>query len=316
MTQIKSNCFPDFKEPADLTHQFFRMSDGRQMHVATVGSGDPLVFVHGWPEFWLTWMPIVNKLKADFTCIMPCLYGFGLSDKPNALRDDLNAAFHANDIIQLVQKTCEKPPVLIGHDIGSYVLQCCATMKSKSGDRLSPAGLIFFNCPTPSVGNEWIAQGHVNEIWYQSFHLTQLAVDLVGHSRETTEIYLEHFLRHWSFRDGAYEPFLPKLVEIFRSKNAIYGGFSWYKSNNNTRLETIAGEKEPYNPKIKIPSAVLWGKHDPILRSNWASYLQDNFENIIVEFADESGHFVHFEQSDLAADFVRRRLNKWSRDFG
>ena len=87
-----------------------------------------------------------------------------------------------------------------------------------------------------------------------------------GHSRETTEIYLEHFLRHWSFCKEVYEPFLQKLVEIFSSKNAIYGGFSWYKSNNNARLETIAGEKEPYNPKIKIPSAVLWGKHDPILR--------------------------------------------------
>ena len=83
------------------------MSDGRQMHVATVGLGQPLVFVHGWPEFWLTWMPVVNKLKDDFKCIMPCLYGFGLSDKPNALRDDLNAEFHANDILQLVEKTCE-----------------------------------------------------------------------------------------------------------------------------------------------------------------------------------------------------------------
>ena len=167
------------------------MSDGRQMHVATVGSGQPLVFIHGWPELWLTWMPVVNKLKDDFKCIMPCLYGFGLSDKPDALRDDLNAAFHADDIIQLVQKTCERPPVLIGHDIGSYVLQCCATMKFRSGEQLDPAGLIFFNCPTPSVGNEWIAQGHVNEIWYQSFHLTELAVDLVGHSRQTTEIYWE-----------------------------------------------------------------------------------------------------------------------------
>ena len=50
----------------------------------------------------------------------------GSSDKPDALRDDLNAEFHAKDM-QLVQKTCEKPPVPIGHDIGSYVLQCCAT---------------------------------------------------------------------------------------------------------------------------------------------------------------------------------------------
>ena len=309
MRQIERNCIPDFTEPRDLTHQFVKMSDGRRIHVATVGSGEPLVFVHGWPEFWLTWMPLANKLKDDFKCIMPCLYGFGLSDKPDTLRNDLNAAFHANDIMQLVQKTCDKPPVLIGHDIGSYVLQCCATQKLRNGSQLCPSGLIFFNCPTPSVGKEWIEEGHVNEIWYQSFHLTQLAVDLVGHSRETTKIYLKHFLRHWSFCQEAHEPFLSKLLEIFSAKNSIYGGFSWYKSNNNARLETIAGKKSPHHPKIKIPSAVLWGRHDPILRSNWASHLHHNFEDIIIEFANESGHFVHFEQPDLAADFVRTRLN-------
>ena len=312
MRQIERNCIPDFTEPRDLTHQFVKMSDGRRIHVATVGSGEPLVFVHGWPEFWLTWMPLANKLKDDFKCIMPCLYGFGLSDKPDTLRNDLNAAFHANDIMQLVQKTCDKPPVLIGHDIGSYVLQCCATQKLRNGSQLCPSGLIFFNCPTPSVGKEWIEEGHVNEIWYQSFHLTQLAVDLVGHSRETTKIYLKHFLRHWSFCQEAHEPFLSKLLEIFSAKNSIYGGFSWYKSNNNARLETIAGKTKPYSPKIKTPSAILWGKHDPILRSAWATHLNDNFENIILEFANESGHFVHFEQPDLAADFVRTRLNNWT----
>jgi len=314
MTQTNSNRAPNFTGPEDLTHQFVKMSDGRRRHVASVGTGDPLVFVHGWPEFWLTWMPLANKLKDNFKCIMPCLYGFGLSDKPDSLRDDLNAAFHANDIMQLVQKTCEKPPVLIGHDIGSYVLQCCAKQKFRIGSHLDPAGLIFFNCPTPSVGKEWIAQGHVNEIWYQSFHLTQLAVDLVGHSPRTTEIYLEHFMRHWSFCQEAHKPFLSKLLEIFSTENSIYGGFSWYKSNNTARLEAMAGKTEPYNPKIKTPSAVLWGKHDPILRSNWASHLHDNFDNIHIEYANESGHFVHFEQPDLAADFVCKRLNNWGRD--
>mgnify|MGYP001161578422 FL=1 len=311
MTQIKNKCTPNFTEPENLTHEFFTMGDGRRIHVATVGSGDPLVFVHGWPEFWLTWMPVVNKLKDEFKCIMPCLYGFGLSDKPDILRDDLDAAFHANDIMQTVEKMCDKPPVLIGHDIGSYVLQCCATQEMRSGNGSHLAGLIFFNCPTPSVGKEWVSQGHINKIWYQSFHLTQLAVDLVGYNRETIEIYLRHFLNHWSYSEEAFELFLPKLLEVFRSEGALYGGFSWYKSNNLSRLETIAGPKRSHIPKINMPSAVLWGRHDPILKSDWACHLQSNFENVTIEFAEESGHFVHFEQPELAADFVRDRLKIW-----
>ena len=311
MTQIKIKCIPDFTEPVNLVHEFFTMDDGRRIHVATVGLGDPLVFVHGWPEFWLTWMPIVNKLKDEFKCIMPCLYGFGLSDKPDILRDDLDAEFHANDIMQIVEKTCDKPPVLLGHDIGSYVLQCCATQGIRSGNGSHLAGLIFFNCPTPSIGKEWVSQGHINKIWYQSFHLTQLAVDLVGYNRETIEIYLRHFLHHWSYSEEAFKVFLPKLLEVFRSEGALYGGFSWYKSNNQSRLETIAGSKRSHLPKINIPTAVLWGRHDPILKPDWACHLHSNFENVIIEFAEESGHFVHFEQSELAADFVRDRLEIW-----
>ena len=311
MTQTRGKYIPDFTEPADLTHEFFTMDDGRRMHVATVGSGDPLVFVHGWPEFWLTWMPVANILKREFKCIMPCLYGFGLSDKPENLRDDLDANFHANDIRQLIEKTCDKAPVLVGHDIGSYVLQCCATGILSNDDGLQPCGLIFFNCPTPSVGKDWVSHGHLNEIWYQSFHLTELAVDLVGNSRETKEIYLTHFLKHWSYSKKAYELFLPKLLEIFELEGALHGGFSWYKSNNPSRLETIAGSKLSHIPKIDIPTAVLWGRYDPILKANWARHIPDNFRNVTIEFAEEAGHFVHFEQPKLAAGFVRSHTKIW-----
>ena len=85
----------------------------------------------------------------------------------------------------------------------------------------------------------------------------------------------------------------------------------WYKSNNPSRLETIAGSKLSHIPKIDIPTAVLWGRHDPILKANWARYIPDNFKNVIIDFDEEAGHFVHFEQPNLAAGFVRTHMKIW-----
>ncbi len=41
------------------------------------GRGDPVVFLHGWPEFKRTWLHNVPVLADRFDCIAPDLRGFG-----------------------------------------------------------------------------------------------------------------------------------------------------------------------------------------------------------------------------------------------
>jgi pimeloyl-ACP methyl ester carboxylesterase len=36
-------------------------ANGAAFHVARTGNGPPLLLVHGWPEFWLTWEPLSPK---------------------------------------------------------------------------------------------------------------------------------------------------------------------------------------------------------------------------------------------------------------
>ena len=297
---------PSFAVPADLKQHFLRTNDGRQIHVAEVGQGHPLVFVHGWPEFWKSWLPVVNLLKSNYRCIMPCLYGFGLSDKPDKINKSIDADFHASDINFIAKKLSSNRPILIGHDVGSYVLQSIGHKTPKNF-----SGLIFFNCPTASVGRDWVKDGHVNEIWYQSFHLTDLALQLVGFNQDTIRLYIEYFLKHWSYNKSAFELVLDDWVENFSQPDALIGGFSWYKSNNEKRLKTLQGDADIPLTKISIPSAILWGKHDPILKSDWGKLVEAHFDDVLVEYANESGHFVHVEQPKLAMKFINQNAQKW-----
>jgi len=34
------------------------------LHVAEFGAGRPLLLLHGWPEFWLTWEPLMAHYRA------------------------------------------------------------------------------------------------------------------------------------------------------------------------------------------------------------------------------------------------------------
>ena len=46
-------------------------ANGAEFHVVRAGTGKPLLLLHGWPEFWLTWEPVMALLSDRFTLIAP-----------------------------------------------------------------------------------------------------------------------------------------------------------------------------------------------------------------------------------------------------
>jgi pimeloyl-ACP methyl ester carboxylesterase len=85
----------------------------------------------------------------------------------------------------------------------------------------------------------------------------------------------------------------------------LQGGFNWYIGQNDGRLAVMAGTA-PRPPKIVSPARVLWGRHDPCLKSAWADVVPDYFEQVEIGFAEDCGHFVHYENPDLAAAEIDR----------
>jgi pimeloyl-ACP methyl ester carboxylesterase len=74
-------------------------ANGAAFHVARTGEGPPLLLLHGWPEFWLTWEPVMARLAARYTLLAPDLRGFGDSDKPGG---PFGPDDHATDLLALL----------------------------------------------------------------------------------------------------------------------------------------------------------------------------------------------------------------------
>ncbi|AOO84116.1 alpha/beta hydrolase [Bosea vaviloviae] len=265
------------------------------LHVAEIGDGPPVLLLHGWPEFWATWLPLINRLHGDFRLIAPDLRGFGDSAKAAAPRSDVGANCHADDMAALLHALDLDSVGVVGHDVGAYAAQALARRHPQAVERL-----LFFNCPTASVGGRWVHDGHVNEVWYQAFQQLGLAEALVGSSREACSLYLGHFLTHWCHRKDAFEPAFESWVDNFMKPGNLRGGFDWYRSQNALRLAAIDGHAPP-SVRIHQPTRVHWGRHDPILKSEWAAFVPEHFDEAKVTFCESAGHFVHVEAPDEAA---------------
>ncbi len=274
---------------------------GVRHHLAETGEGPPLILLHGWPEFCATWEPLFARLGHRYRLIAPDFRGFGESENPHlAPTDVIDADFLAGDILALLDALSLGRAGFVGHDVGAYVMQRLALRAPERA-----AGLFFFNCATHGVGNRWNAPSHINEIWYQTFHQLPHAAELVGASREACRAHIGHFLRHWSHRKEAFDAVLERWIDNFMRPGNLQGGFNWYIGQNAGRLAVIAGTA-PKPPKIGVPSRMLWGRHDPIVKAEWADVLDQYFSEVEISFAEDAGHFVHYEMPDLAATEIDR----------
>ena len=267
-------------------------ANGAAFHVARIGQGRPLLLLHGWPEFWLTWEPVMTRLADRFHLITPDLRGFGDSDKPEG---PFGPESHASDMLALLDALGVDRVGVVGHDVGGAVMQPLAR---KAPERLS--GLFFFDFVYPGIGPRMAAPDRLNEIWYQSFHQMEMAPALVGATRETCRIYIAHFLRHWANRKNAFDGVLDAFADNFLRPGNLAGGFAHYHASHAGRVAMMKGEA-PALPPITVPTCIRWPEHDPLFPYGWTDRLSETFSTLDLAPFPGVGHFPHREDPDRAA---------------
>jgi pimeloyl-ACP methyl ester carboxylesterase len=74
---------------------------GVQTHYQQIGTGTPLILLHGWGGSWESWHPIITQLSNDFQLIIPDLPAFGKSAEPLTVWD---SADYANWLTNTLKK--------------------------------------------------------------------------------------------------------------------------------------------------------------------------------------------------------------------
>lgn len=204
------------------------------------GEGPPLVLLHGPGEHAAKWLRIVPDLVKTHRVVAPDLPGHGASAAiEGAIDTDRVLAW----LGELIARTCESPPILVGQIIGGAI---AARFAAAHGDRLSglvlsdSLGLAPFQ-PTPEFGAALMAFAtepsaeHHDRLWHYC------AFDLEALRNRMGE--------NWT-RLRAYNLDCAQRTELKPAQQSLFEQFG---------LPAIPAEELE---RIRVPTFLVWGRHD------------------------------------------------------
>src|SRR5262249_45267651 len=91
-----------------------------RLHYVSAGSGKPMLFLHGHPDFWYLWKDQLTHFAHTHHVIAPDLRGYNLSDKPPGVAD-YRIPIVVEDIRSLADNLGLSAFTLVGPDWGAIV---------------------------------------------------------------------------------------------------------------------------------------------------------------------------------------------------
>tara|TARA_B100001123_G_scaffold404902_1_gene494760 strand:+ start:621 stop:1604 length:984 start_codon:yes stop_codon:yes gene_type:complete len=113
----------------DGLHRHDVDAHGTRIHVAEVGEGPLVLFVHGFPESWYSWRHQLVALAADgYRAAAIDVRGYGSSEAPPDV-DDYRIVALAGDCVGVVEALGESTATIVGHDWGSPIAAAAARLR-------------------------------------------------------------------------------------------------------------------------------------------------------------------------------------------
>ena len=260
-----------------------------RLHVVQAGpeDGSLVLLLHGFPEFWYGWRHQIGYLaERGYRVWAPDQRGYNRSGKPKGVsryRTDVLAA----DVIGLIDAAGREKAFLVGHDWGGALAWWLAHRYPQRLHRLvvlnAPHGTVFrknaLTNPAQMLKSSYI--GFFQTPWLPEA-LARLgdwrapAQALIRTSRPGTftAADLEHYRRAWS-QPRAYTSML-----------------NWYRA---------AAWRPPVpggDPRIRVPTLLIWGARDRFLGGEMARPSVDLCDDGRLEWIEGATHWVQHEEPE------------------
>lgn len=98
---------------------YFTADDGERIYYSEVGSGQPLLFIHGWMSDSLDFKNNITYFSKNYHCLTLDIRGHGLSRQ---IDTNLNLNQVARDVQALILRLNLDSIIMIGHSMGAVVI--------------------------------------------------------------------------------------------------------------------------------------------------------------------------------------------------
>jgi len=287
---------PNLPELDDLWFE----RDGVRLHAVAAGPQDgPLVvLLHGFPEFWYSWRKQIGPLAdAGFRVVAPDQRGYNVSSKPPKVSDYAIGNLVA-DVMFIVGRLGRERFHLAGHDWGAAVAWSTALL---APDRLNK--LAVLNVPHPSVFLRTVRSNprQMLRSWYMAF----FQLPRIPEQRFSADNFaMGSKSLVASSRPGTFTAEdLDAYRQAWSNPGTVTAMINWYRAFFRTRPPL------PQNPKIHVPTRILWGERDFFLLPEMAQESIAYCDSAQLTYFHNATHWLQLEEPDAVSaaliDFFR-----------
>ena len=292
-----------FMQPP-ITHETADVN-GVTLHYAKAGSGQLMLFLHGFPEFWYAWKDQLAEFGKDHLAVAPDMRGYNLSSKPAAV-DQYRMPLLVEDIRALATKLGASPArkfILVGHDWGGVVAWATAMTHPDLIEKL-----VIVNAPHPAVFRREIEKNPAQQkasAYMLMFRGPDAEKTLSANDHGMlVSIVLGEGLKKGHFTDADKKAYL----EAWSQPGALTGGLNYYRASQvgpPAGAQASANELGQAMPKISVPTLVLWGERDTALLTGNLEGLDEHVAPLTIKRIPDGTHWVVHEKRDLVNQYIR-----------
>jgi pimeloyl-ACP methyl ester carboxylesterase len=277
-------------------------TNGIKLHVVTAGpvDGQPVILLHGFPEFWYGWRKQIPALaEAGYRVIVPDQRGYNLSDKPKGVKayslDKL-----ADDILGLMDALGYEKVNLIGHDWGATVAWALAIWHP---ERLRKLGIL--NVPHPAVALNFLRRGDPEQL-RRSWYVFANQIPWLP----------EYLLRRNDWRSTVRALRGSGKIHTFTNEDIIEYKKAWAQPGAMNAMVNWYRAAVRYLPKllkevrVKVPTLMIWGMKDVALSYRMARPSIDYCDNGKLVFFEDATHWVQHDEAEAVNQLLLEFLSK------
>ncbi|MGQ0733181.1 MAG: alpha/beta fold hydrolase [Acidobacteriota bacterium] len=282
--------------------------NGVTLHYARSGSGQLMLFLHGFPEFWYGWKAHVEEFGRDHLAVAPDMRGYNLSSKPPEV-DQYSVPLLVEDVRALAAHLghgTSRKFVLVGHDWGGVVAWAYAMMHPDTIEKL-----IIVNAPHPGVFQRELRENPAQQkasAYMLMFRGPQAEQTL---SANNYEMLVRIVLGEGLARGRVSEADKQAYLSAWAQPGALTGGLNYYRAAQvgpPTDAQQGGASPPPLVPssaKVTVPTLVIWGEKDTALLTGNLEGLETFVPQLTIRRIPDGTHWVIHEKPDEVTRHIR-----------
>jgi pimeloyl-ACP methyl ester carboxylesterase len=266
-------------------------ANGLRFHVARAGDGPLMLFLHGFPEYWAMWRPMLEHFGARGWCaVAPDMRGYNLSEKPAEV-EAYRPKHLGADVLALAEHYTKEKFVLVAHDWGGAIAWGVAIARPQ---RL--AKLVMLNSPHPYIFWRELRRNPAQQ--KASAYMTLFRLPKA--ERVLSE---NGYARLLAWFPGLDQDYRRGLLDAWSQPGALTGGLNYYRASS--LYPPTADDPGPHKLQLKpedftvrVPTLVLWGERDTALLPGCLDGLGAVVPELKLVRVPEASHWIARERTE------------------